>query len=59
MLLRVREQLQYPLSPKFINLSKHSNFENRAESAESITPERNGPFGENEPPLPIRSPEFK
>jgi hypothetical protein len=35
-----------PVSMAFISLSKHSNLENRTESAESRAQERNGPFGE-------------
>jgi hypothetical protein len=35
-----------PISFAFISLSKHSNLENRTESAESRAPERNGPFRE-------------
>jgi hypothetical protein len=35
-----------PISSEFINVSKHSNFENRTESAESRALERNEPFGE-------------
>lgn len=35
-----------PISLEFINISKHSNFENRTEFAESGAPERNEPFGE-------------
>ena len=46
MLLPVREQRQNPISLQFISLSKHSNFENRTESAESRAPEINGQFGE-------------
>jgi hypothetical protein len=34
------------ISLEFINISKHSNFENRTEFAESRAPERNEPFGE-------------
>jgi hypothetical protein len=48
-----------PISLAFISLSKHSNLENRTKSAESRTPERNGPLEKNELPLPISSPEFK
>jgi hypothetical protein len=46
MLLPVREELHNPISLQFISLSKHSNFENRTESAESRALERNEPFGE-------------
>jgi hypothetical protein len=59
MLLPVREEPQNPISLEFISLTKHSNFENRSESAESRAPERNGPFGENEPALPIGGLESK
>jgi hypothetical protein len=44
--LLVREELQNPISSEFISASKHSNFENRTESAESGALERNEPFGE-------------
>jgi hypothetical protein len=44
--LPVREELQNPISSEFINVSKHSNFENRTESAESRALERSEPFGE-------------
>jgi len=44
--LAVREELQNPISSEFISASKHSNFENRTESAESRAPERDGAFGE-------------
>jgi hypothetical protein len=44
--LDVREKLQRPISSEFISASKHSNFENRTESAESGALERNEPFGE-------------
>jgi hypothetical protein len=46
MLLPAREDLQNPISSEFISSSKHSNFENRTESAESRALERIGPFGE-------------
>jgi hypothetical protein len=46
MLLPVQKELQNPVSLRFVSLSKHSNFENRTESAESRASERNGPFGE-------------
>jgi hypothetical protein len=46
MLLPAREDLQNPISSKFISRSKHSNFENRTESAESRALERIEPFGE-------------
>jgi hypothetical protein len=46
MLLPAREDLQNPISSEFINTSKHSNFENRTESAESRDLERIEPFGE-------------
>ncbi len=42
----VREERKNPISLALIRLSKHSNLENRTESAESKGPERNGPFGE-------------
>jgi hypothetical protein len=48
--------------PPFVGIDKlleTFEFENRTESAESRAPERNGPFGENELPLPISSPEPK
>jgi hypothetical protein len=48
----VQEELQNPISLKFIILSKHSNFENRTESAESRAPERNGAFGEELAAIP-------
>jgi hypothetical protein len=48
-----------PISFAFISLSKHSNFENRTESAESRAPERNGHLEKNELPWPISSPEPK
>jgi hypothetical protein len=46
MLLPVREELQNPISLNSISISKHSNFENRTEFAESRAPERTEPFGE-------------
>jgi hypothetical protein len=46
MLLPLRKEPQNPVSLKFMSLSKHLNFENRTESAESRASERNGPFGE-------------
>jgi hypothetical protein len=59
MLLPVREELQNPISSELTSVSKHSNFENRTESAESRALERNEPFGENGRTLPIRRPELK
>ena len=44
--LACQRELQNPVSLELISLSKHSNFENRTESAESRAPERNEPFGE-------------
>ena len=46
MLLPAREDLQNPTSSEFISRSKHSNFENRTEYAESRALERIEPFGE-------------
>ncbi len=37
-----------PISSAFIRLSKHSNLENRTESAEARASEKNGPFGEEQ-----------
>ena len=47
--LELFEHLELALNPiasEFTSVSKHSNFENRTESAESRAPERNEPFGE-------------
>jgi hypothetical protein len=45
-LLPVRRNYKTRISLEFISISKHSNFENRTESAESRASEKNGPFGE-------------
>jgi hypothetical protein len=42
-----------------VNSSKRSNFENRTEWTKSKASERNGPLENNEPVLPIGSPELK
>ena len=42
----VRDELQNPITSEFINVSKHSNFENRTECIGSRASERNEPFGE-------------
>jgi hypothetical protein len=52
-LLPVREKLQNRISSEFISCSKHSNFENRTESAESRALERIEPFGEEWRALPL------
>ena len=44
-LLPVREELQNPIALEFTSVSKHSNFENRTESAESRALERNDTNG--------------
>src|SRR5882672_1610608 len=59
MLLPAREDLQNPISSEFISRSKHSNFENRTEYAESRALERIEPFGVEGRALPFRSPESK
>jgi len=48
-----------PHSSEFISRSKHSNFENRTEYAESRALERIEPFGVEGRALPFRSPESK
>jgi hypothetical protein len=53
--VREKPQNLFPLS--LVSNSKRLNFENRTESVESRASERNGPFGENKPALPIRGPE--
>src|SRR4051812_25978524 len=58
-LLLGREKLQNHISSEFISCSKHSNFENRTESAESRARERIEPFGEEWRGSAIRSPELK
>jgi hypothetical protein len=55
MLLPARQDLQNLISSKFISRSKHSNFENRTESAESRALERIEPFGEEWGALPFKS----
>jgi hypothetical protein len=53
MLLPAREDLQNPISSELISHSKHSNFENRTESAESRALEKIEPFGEERAGLAV------
>jgi hypothetical protein len=52
-----REEPQNLFPLRLLNASKRWNFKNRTKSAESRASERNGPLENNEPALPIRSPE--